>query len=243
MKSQESNEPGQLELTGERTIPGVPRENYWFRRHEAAYRFALRWVRGRVLDVGCGEGYGAVALSDRARVVATELDARTASYAARRYRGLLVLQADACRLPFAPGSFHTIAAMQVLEHLWCPEVFAEEVRPLLAPGGVFVLSTPNRDTFAHRGAVNPFHAHEYTLQEVHRLLSRVFHRVEVYGVRSWAFLGLLDVLAAGSLQHLLMETPWEEVPRRVRIGVRLVRADHFRLGPPEGSLDLFAVAS
>src|ERR1041384_8694052 len=48
-----------LPLTGERTAPGIPDENYWFQRHVIAYRYALEAVRGkRVLDAGCGEGYG-----------------------------------------------------------------------------------------------------------------------------------------------------------------------------------------
>src|SRR2546423_10425196 len=61
-----------LPLTGERTVPGVPSENYWFRRHEAAYRFAAERIRGRVLDLGCGEGYGAAVLSDEHAVTAGE---------------------------------------------------------------------------------------------------------------------------------------------------------------------------
>src|SRR5437588_2115545 len=137
-----------LSLTGERTLPGIREENYWFRRHEAAYRAAADLVSGRVLDAGTGEGYGASMLASTRRVVATELDEAAAAHAARRYGELRVLRADACRMPFRSGAFDHVVAMQVLEHLWCPERFVDQTRDLLAPGGELVLSTPNRLTFS-----------------------------------------------------------------------------------------------
>ena len=62
-----------LSLTGERTVPDVAAENYWFRRHEAAYRLADGRASGMVLDVGCGEGFGAAMLGRSRAVVAMEM--------------------------------------------------------------------------------------------------------------------------------------------------------------------------
>jgi SAM-dependent methyltransferase len=232
-----------LPLTGERTVPGVPEENYWFRRHEAAYAFAGGLVEGRILDVGVGEGYGAAMLvGDGSTVVATELDAPTALHAATRYEGVGVIRADACALPFAGNAFRAIVSMQVLEHLWCPERFVERARDILEPGGALVLSTPNRATFSPQGVRNPFHTHEYTADELERLLSATFDHVEVRGVRHGVYLRSLDVLGAGSLQHLLMDTPHADLPSKVRLGIGLVRARHFTVGDAEGSLDLLAIA-
>jgi SAM-dependent methyltransferase len=231
---------GALPLTGERTGPGIRQENYWFRRHEAAYRFATGVTAGRVLDAGCGEGYGAASLGAD---VALELDAGAAAHATAAYPALRVVRADLCHPPVRPGSIDTLVAMQVLEHLWCPDRFVERAREILTTGGRLVLSTPNRLTFSPDGARNPFHAHEYTAQELEAVLRRAFDRVEVRGVRPGVFLRSLDVLAAGSLQQLLMETPYDDLPPKLRIGVGLVRARHFALGAAEGSLDLFAVAS
>jgi hypothetical protein len=117
------------------------------------------------------------------------------------------------------------------------------MRELLAPGGSLVLSTPNRATFSPDGVRNPFHTHEYTDDEVAELLRSAFDRVEVLGVRPGLYLRSLDVLAAGSLQHLLMDTPFEELDSKIRIGIGLVRARHFVVGPADGCLDLLAVAS
>ena len=68
--------PEPLVLTGERTLPGIPEENYWFQRHVVAYEFAAKLVAGKdVLDAGCGEGYGAALLArDAASVVGTDLE-------------------------------------------------------------------------------------------------------------------------------------------------------------------------
>jgi len=248
MQREGSDEPAghPLSLTGERTLPGIASENYWFRRHEAAYRFVCgRLPAGAsVLDAGCGEGYGAAVLDAAgARVTAAELDAPAAEHAAATYPALRALRADACRLPFRPASFDAVVAMQVLEHLWCPEEFVARGREVLRPGGVFVLSTPNRPTFSPEGVRNPFHTHEYSAEELAALLGRAFANVEVLGVRPGIYLRSLDVLAAGSLQHELMRTPYDELPRKLRTGIRMARAGHFRVGPAEGSLDLLAVAS
>ena len=60
----------QLALTGERTVPGIPAENYWFRRHEIAYRFIRKRCAGRrVLEAGSGEGYGAAMIAETAQSV------------------------------------------------------------------------------------------------------------------------------------------------------------------------------
>jgi SAM-dependent methyltransferase len=242
-ESSTAAEPSEITLTGERTLPGVPAENYWFRRHEAAYGFAARWAGGTVLDAGSGEGYGAAMLARSADLIGMELDAETSAHSAHRYSRVRVLRADACRIPFRPSSFDAVVAMQVLEHLWCPERFVEQVRDALKPSGTFLLSTPNRETFSPDGTLNPFHTHEYTADELERLLRASFERVELLGVHSGKYLRSLDILAAGSLQHLLMGTAFEDLPSKISTGIRLVRADHFVVGPAKGSLDLLAVAT
>ncbi|MFN2543763.1 MAG: class I SAM-dependent methyltransferase [Actinomycetota bacterium] len=231
-----------LPLTGERTAPGIPSENYWFRRHEAAYESVRRLVRGRVLDLGAGEGYGSVMLRQAAAtVVSMELDEASALHAARRY-GCVVVRGDACALPFRDGVFDAVVAMQVVEHLWCPERFVAVARAALAAGGTFVVSTPNRDTFSPGGVRNPFHTHEYTAGELAALLGSAFDHVEVRGLRHGIYLRSLDVLGEGSLQHRLMERSFQELDSKLRTGIGLVRARHFTIGEPEGSLDLLAVA-
>ena len=68
----QSNQPDgvpPLALTGERTLPDVPEENYWYRRHLAVYEWIRERVGGlRVIDMACGEGYGSAVLAQRAAI-------------------------------------------------------------------------------------------------------------------------------------------------------------------------------
>jgi SAM-dependent methyltransferase len=231
---------------GARTYPGDPAENYWFRRHEAAYRLAARALRERVavrvLDAGAGEGYGAAILDKLATTHAVELDGGAARHAAHTYPRLRVVRADACALPFRPETFDAVTAMQVMEHLFCADAFLRQVKSLLRPGGALLLSTPNRDTFSPDSPPNAFHVYEYTAEELEALLRVHFQRVAVAGLREGGVLRRLQRVVGGSLQHLLMAAPFEELPRRVRTVARATRAGWFHSGPAVGSLDLLAIA-
>jgi SAM-dependent methyltransferase len=230
---------------GARTFPGVVEENYWFRRHEAAYRMAARSLRAsheaRVLDVGCGEGYGAAILrAAGAGVDAVELDPGTAEHAARTYPGIRVVRADACSLPYRAGTFDAIVALQVLEHLFCADGFLRRARELLRPGGTLVLSTPNRETFSPDDVPNDFHVYEYTAEELDAILRVHFDDVSVMGLHHGRKIAALERVTNSSLQQRLMRTAYPELPRSLRLALRSVGARDFRAGRAEGSLDLLA---
>ena len=156
-----------LELTGERTLPDVPAENYWFRRHLAVYEWiAARVGGGRVLDMACGEGYGSNVLAEHAaEVVGLDANPEAHEHARLRYgraglrfeRGLVETFGDA-------GAFDAVVFLQTIEHVRDPGAVLEHERELLAPGGVAYVSTPNVLTLAPAGAersVNPWHIREY----------------------------------------------------------------------------------
>jgi SAM-dependent methyltransferase len=157
-----------LRLTGERTLPGIWHENYWFRRHEAAYAWVAQHVAGRsVLEAGCGEGYGAGLLlaAGAQQVVGVDYDAAAAGHVRGAYPQVPVLRGNLVALPLASESFDIVVSLQTVEHLWDqPALVAECVR-VLRPRGKLVVSTPNRLTFSPgvpRGAkpLNPFHVKE-----------------------------------------------------------------------------------
>lgn len=232
--------PPGLPLTGERTLPGIPEENYWFRRHLRAYRLAGRLARGRVVDAGSGEGYGAELLARRARVVGLELDAAAAAHAARAYPRARFAVADLCRMPLAPGSAQAVVALQVIEHLWCPDEFLSDCRRVLVPDGVLVVSTPNRATFP--AGLNPTHAREYEAEELRAILRRHFRDVRLLGTAHGPALRLLDRLSGGSVQHRLVARSYREQPWWLRAALRLVTARGFRITRSAASgLDLVAI--
>lgn len=131
-----------LPLTGERTVPGIAQENYWFRRHEVAYLdLAEHCADAVVLEAGCGEGYGADLLAVRARlVVGLDYDQLTAAHVAKAYPSVRTLRGNLAALPLRSNSVDVVANLQVIEHLWDQERFLRECRRVLRPGGVLLVS-------------------------------------------------------------------------------------------------------
>ena len=229
-----------MELTGERTIPGVPSENYWFQRHVAAYRFAASRARGVVVDAGCGEGYGTALLARRVlHVTGLDLDGPTVEHARRRY-GLRFVRGDVTSPPFRRGSVDAIVALQVLEHLDEPERFLDGCARMLRPRGTLVLSTPNRLTFP--AGLNPFHPREYEPGELDALLHRRFGEVVLLGVAHGRWLRRVDRWLGEPVQERLVRRPYAELPSVLRAALRAVRPGAFSITTDvTASLDLLAV--
>jgi SAM-dependent methyltransferase len=164
-----------LALTGERTVPGIPSENYWFRRHQAAYLHLREEVEGpRLLEVGAGEGYGSALLAERVpAVLALDYDAAAIAHLVGEYPALAAVRGNLAALPVAGGSIDTVVSLQVIEHVWDHPQFLTECSRVLRPGGLLMLSTPNRLTFSPGTdrPVNPFHTHEFTAAELCRLVT------------------------------------------------------------------------
>jgi 2-polyprenyl-3-methyl-5-hydroxy-6-metoxy-1,4-benzoquinol methylase len=185
----QSNQPDgvpPLELTGERTLPDVPEENYWFRRHLAVYEWiAARTLGQRVVDMACGEGYGSEVLSrGAASVVGVDANPQAHEHARLRYvrqnlrfeRDLVESFSEAC---------DAIVFLQTIEHVRNPGEILEHFKAMLAPGGSVYVTTPNVLTLAPAGAErsdNPWHVHEYRAQEFRELCEAHFGRVELLGL-------------------------------------------------------------
>jgi SAM-dependent methyltransferase len=244
---------GPLPLTGERTVPGVPEENYWFRRHETAYRFALPLVAGkRVLEVGCGEGYGTALLAtEAADVVGIDYDALTAAHAAAAYPQAHFVRANLAALPFASESVDVVATLQVIEHVWNHREFVAECLRVLRPGGSLMVTTPNRLTFSPGldEPVNPFHTKEFTAAELVELLVKSgFDVTSVHGLHAGERLVGLDRTHGGSFVDAQLATPPDGWAERLRADVRSITCDDFAVlsdteRDVDESLDLVVIAS
>jgi len=240
-----------LPLTGERTVPGIAVENYWFRRHEAAYLDLVHHCAGAVvLEAGCGEGYGAALIArSAARVVALDYDEATAAHAARAYPGLAVLRGNLAALPLRAASVDVVANLQVIEHLWDQEGFLAECARVLRPGGRLLVTTPNRITFSpgRDTPLNPFHTRELSADELVGLLTGAGLAVErLAGLRHGPRLRELDARFGGSVIDAQVAVavgggPW---PPDLLAAVGGVRSADFELSPDDldASLDLVAVA-
>lgn len=241
-----------LPLTGERTVPGIPEENYWFRRHEAVY-VALRdrCAGALVLEAGCGEGYGAGMLAEvAARVLALDLDPTTAAHVACRYRGTGVARANLVALPVRDGSLDAVVSLQVIEHLWEQERFLRECSRVLRPGGTLMLSTPNRLTFSpgRDTPLNPFHTRELSAAELAGLVRDAgFADVEVHGLHHGPRLRALDARHGGSIvdAQVAVALGGGTWPAALRADVESVTVADFVLGSAgvDASLDLLVLAT
>jgi len=177
-----------LALTGERTLPDVPAENYWFRRHLAVYEWVGKRVGGAaVIDMACGEGYGSEMLARKARrVVGLDANPEAHEHARLRYRAAnLTFERGMVETFGATGSYDAVVFLQTIEHVYDPVAVLEHFRSILTPGGVAYVSTPNVLTLAPPGRLksdNPWHLKEYRAEEFRGLCASVFDRVELFGV-------------------------------------------------------------
>ncbi|HEX7355122.1 MAG TPA: class I SAM-dependent methyltransferase [Mycobacteriales bacterium] len=239
---------GELALTGERTLPGIPDENYWFRRHEAAYRALLPFVLGaHVLEAGAGEGYGADLLraGGASRVHALDYDAQAAGHLARRYPGVLACRGDLQRMPYADGVFDVLASLQTIEHLHDQPGFVAECARVLRPAGTLLLTTPNRLTFSpgRDTPLNPFHTRELSAGELDELLAPRFHVTRRWGLRHGARLARAE-RHAGPLVDAQLARPAGDWAPALRRAVHRVGAADFAVDglDVDRSLDLVVVA-
>ncbi|HSV66327.1 MAG TPA: class I SAM-dependent methyltransferase [Mycobacteriales bacterium] len=238
-----------LGLTGERTLPGITIENYWYRRHEAAYLALLPHCRDAVvLEAGCGEGYGAAAIARVAsRVLALDYDAATVAHVAATYPQVGVVRGNLVALPLAAGSVDVVASLQVVEHLWDQARFVRECARVLRPGGTLLLTTPNRLTFSpgRDTPLNPFHTRELTAAELAGLLrDNGFAVRALLGLRPGPQLSSLDSRHGGSMAAAQLAVPPERWSPELSADVATVTAADFLLSATDvaASLDLVAIA-
>ena len=243
--------PGSLPLTGERTVPGIATENYWFRRHEAAYEFARDLAVGRVLEVGCGEGYGTAVLAGPAdTVLGLDYDPTTVAHAAATYPQAHFVRANLAALPVPSASFDLVATLQVIEHVWNHPEFVHECRRALRPGGRLLVTTPNRLTFTPGSdvPVNPFHTKEFTAAELAELITRCGFVVDdVLGLHAGPRLAAFDRAHGGSFVAAQLDTPPDEWGEALRADVAAVAVADFPIvgaqaRPVDEALDLLVLA-
>jgi 2-polyprenyl-3-methyl-5-hydroxy-6-metoxy-1,4-benzoquinol methylase len=214
-----------LELTGERTLPDVPAENYWFRRHLVVYEWIAQRCAGlKVVDMACGEGYGSAVLARRAREV-TGVDANPEAFeharlkytrpGVRFVRNMIELHAEPC---------DAVVFLQTIEHVPDPEGVLRHFKEM---AGTVYVSTPNLLTLAPPGADrsgNPWHLREYRAAEFRALCESVFERVDLYGLFH----------ARKLLVHeLALRAGWD----RVHPALGITRAFYDRFTPAIGARD------
>lgn len=224
----------------ERLVPSRPgewehRDSYlMYLRHLAAYCFAQPMAEGqRVLDLGCGTGYGAVLIASSAReVIALDVALNALPTAEPKTATATFVAGDSLRLPLRDETFDLVVSSQVIEHIWREIDYLDEVRRVLSPGGIFIVATPNRALrlLPFQPPINPYHVREYNIHSLKKTLYKQFAAVDIWGVRGTpeimaiererlrqnplrAYRGLiaskiLPSLVLKSIRNLVKSLPW-----------------------------------
>ena len=245
--------PSALTLTGERTLPGIPEETYWYERHVVAYRLAAPLAAGRtVLDAGCGEGYGLAMLADGGarRVVGVDLDAAVVAHVDTTYAAahpaIEAHAAELMALPLADDEVDLTVSFQVIEHLHDIPGYLASLRRVTRPAGEVLIATPNRLTFTPGSdvPVNPFHTVEFTADELtDELEAAGLEVVEVLGVHHAPRLRAVEEQHGRPLTELLTATApgvWPAWLRELVESVRAATDFEVRGDDLDASLDLVA---
>lgn len=171
--------------SGERFVPEGWHGRLIAIEHESRYRWAEGLARDRdVLDVACGVGYGTsvLARAGARRILGLDVSDDAIDRARERAGHLAeFLVGDLHNLPCEDGSFDLVTCFETIEHVADPDRALDELRRVLRPGGLLLLSSPNRDVYV---SGNPFHLHEYTPEELEDALSGRFAHVTVYRQQS-----------------------------------------------------------
>lgn len=193
------------DLTPERYVPGEMRGQLVEAEHLARYWWASRFAGDRrVLDAGCGTGYGTSMLDNAGARSVAGLDISEAALGAAREAldGNAVLErGDVAEMPFPDGTFDLVVCFEVIEHVEDTERVLDELRRVLAPDGLLLISSPNRREYP---SGNPHHVHEYVPEEFQAVLGRRFAHVALLRQQAWVASIVFDdaSFAASELEEL-----------------------------------------
>lgn len=148
----------------------------------ARYRWADKELSscGKILDLACGAGFGSEMLSENADRQVSALD-KNLSQANTKNELITWIQADVCNTQLQPDAYDAIVCFEIIEHLEEPPHLLHEAFRLLRPGGLLLMSTPNRETCPTE-ATNPWHLHVLSIAEAKTMLRDAgFVNIEYYG--------------------------------------------------------------
>jgi len=173
--------------SGERLETHIKGET--MQEHLHRYAVAADLAKGRtVLDIACGEGYGASLLAKvAAKVMAVDIDGATIQKAAEKYKAenLDFLTGSLLQIPFPDRSFDMITCFETIEHITEHEQALSELKRVLKPGGILMISTPDRVNYSEiREYKNLFHRKELDGEELKSLIRKFFSSSVFYKQQS-----------------------------------------------------------
>jgi SAM-dependent methyltransferase len=235
----------QLEPTGERMMvddyQATAEDRLIYHLHVETYRFAEAYTRGRrVLDFGCGSGYGSAMIARSAlHVTGVDVAADAVAYAAERHGSdnldFQHVTADG-GLPFADASFDTVLSFQVFEHVEHEQRYLQEIARVLVPGGTLLLVTPDRSTrlLPLQQPWNRWHLREYSERSLRQQLVQQFDDVRILGMGGDAATIGIELRRCRRMMWLSLPFTLPFYPRALRVGL-LNLVHRFKARPAAGT--------
>jgi 2-polyprenyl-3-methyl-5-hydroxy-6-metoxy-1,4-benzoquinol methylase len=167
--------------TTEITSDQIASDNPIHQRLFKAYVIAKNYVQGDVLEVGCGEGRGVSLLMQHAKTFTAvdKLEEVIESLRSKYPSGKFLSMNIPPLGHLQDNAYDSIVSFQVIEHIQDDALFLKEIHRVLKPGGIALLTTPNRKMSLTR---NPWHIREYLPDELKNLASKFFTNVEMKGI-------------------------------------------------------------
>ncbi|MDX3877395.1 class I SAM-dependent methyltransferase [Achromobacter denitrificans] len=196
-----------MEFTGERFIPTLPGDIRLEHLHR--YEWCLAHTQGkRVLDIASGEGYGSYALSrNAASVTGVDISAEAVNHARTKYAdrtNLTFIEGNAASIPLPDHCVDVVVSFETIEHHDQHEEMMSEIRRVLTPEGLLIMSSPNKKIYSDLagGDHNHFHVKELYFSELEELTGRYFANMRYYGQRVTAtsLVLPLEPESSGSIQ-------------------------------------------
>lgn len=188
-----TKEAEKLGKTGERMVPELHKGKLIYAEHLLRYQAADSLVKGKVvLDIACGSGYGTKLLAQNAKkVYGVDIDKDTVAYAEKHYgaKNIEYRVGDGESIPLEDNSVDVVITFETIEHIKDYKRFMDEVRRVLKPDGLAVVSTPNDLEFAEG---NHYHLHEFTYDELKDMLKKDFKYIDSYYQATWKYVAIGD---------------------------------------------------
>lgn len=183
-----------MKFTGEQMIPEENKGDVIWAEHYVRYIFSSQFVSEKtVLDIACGSGFGAFYLRAKGakKVFGVDISEEAINYARKKFaaENIQYVVGDCENIPLPKNSVDMVVSFETIEHIKDYEKFLREIKRVIKPKSLVVLSTPNKSVYP-KG--NPFHTKEFNYSELNDLLSKYFKHVKFLYQHNWFSSAVLD---------------------------------------------------
>jgi ubiquinone/menaquinone biosynthesis C-methylase UbiE len=225
--------------------------------HVATYKYSLSYLtKKRVLDYGCGSGYGTASVSDVcAQITGVDISTEAIAHAKNHFNAsnlsyLQIERAEVAPLPFPDSSFDVVLSFQVIEHVEDVSAYLREIERVLTPGGYVLIATPDRSSrlFPFQEPWNMWHLREYSQSQLYNILTQYFSNVNVRQMGGQREVLKIEIKRITRLKWIMLPFTLPFIPKTVRINsIKLIKSLKYRLSshsskPIEPSFDETALS-